>query len=189
MSRPPQLTEASNHRARHRVFSDERSCIRLREEDRCAGVLQRTDAVQDEPVEDNPGASLSRERESAGTKTGGCENLNAFLVVRRIGNGKRAVGRHRKRERIQDAARLVPDVDDFPGAFSTRVHAIDDLVAPIEHEVLAGRRPLESRRIPKAAGDVRRNRVDGSNHLRAHRRGDERQHEPDFWQIGAAISS
>ena len=54
------------------------------------------------------------------------------------------VGRDGKGKRVEDAPGLVADVDDFPDALAAGVHAVDDLAAAIEHEVLARRRPLES---------------------------------------------
>ena len=54
-------------------------------------------------------------------------------------HGERPVGRDSKSKRVEDAPGLVADVDDFPGALAPGVHAVDDLTAAIEHEVLPRR--------------------------------------------------
>src|SRR5262249_23232828 len=136
VSGPPELAKTSNGQAGHRILGDERAGVRLRQQDRPAGVLQRSDAVQHEAVERDSRPWLAGGREAADAKTGRRKDLNALLVVGRVGNGERAVRRDAKRERVEDPSRLAPDVDDLPGAVAARIHAVDDLAAAVEYEVL-----------------------------------------------------
>ena len=76
----------------------------------------------------------------------------------RIGDDKRAVRRDGERRRVDDAAGLGADSDDFPRTCLLLVDAEDRVRAPIEDEVLSGCGLLEAAGLSKAPGDLRGNR-------------------------------
>ena len=118
--------------------------VRLRHQDRTAGVLQRADAVQHEVIDRDARLRSTGQREAADRKSDRREYLNALAAVGGVGHDERAVGRDRERGRIDDAAGLCADLDDLPGAGLRFVDAEDGVRAPIEDEDTGRTRIAES---------------------------------------------
>src|SRR5207248_9399336 len=98
------------------------------------------------------------------------EDLDPLTVVRRVGDDEGPVRRHGECGRIDDAARLGADLDDFPGAREVIIEAEDGMAAAIEHECLPRVRLLESGDLTKSPGYVGWNGVDRLQHVRCERR-------------------
>jgi hypothetical protein len=131
-----------------------RSGFRLRQQDARAGVLQRPDAVQHAVAEHHAILGSAAHHETADPQSRRGEDLNALATIRRVGDDKRAVGRHGERGRIDDAARFGADLHDLPRARLLFVEPIDGVAAAIEDEVLAGGGLLKAGDFAEAAGDV-----------------------------------
>src|SRR5262249_45491000 len=64
-----------------RVLGDQAAGLRLRHENRRAGVLQRADAVEHEVLEGDPRPQTPRQQEAADAEAGGREDLDALAPV------------------------------------------------------------------------------------------------------------
>ena len=119
-----------------------------------AGVLQRADAVHREVINGNASLRPPWKRKAADRKTDRIENLNTRGSARGIGDDERAVGSDGERGGIDDAPWLGADSDDLPGTGLRFVDTEHGVGAPIENEILSGRRLLKAGRLSKTPGDV-----------------------------------
>ena len=140
MSRRAQDAERAAHAARQRVLRDEAPCFRLAHENRRAGVLQRSNPVQDEVVELDARTRSARQREPAEAETSRRKYLDALAPVRRICHDERAVRLDRERRGIDDASGFGADLHDLPHARPLLVDAVHRVRTPVESEVLPGSR-------------------------------------------------
>src|SRR5207249_9028538 len=110
-------------------------------------VLKRCDAAEHETAQRYANLRSPRQCEPEQPFASGCEDLNALLPPRRVGDGKGTVRGHVERARFDDAPFLMADLNQLRRAGSCAVDAVDSVPATVEHEVLARCRPLKGNRI------------------------------------------
>ena len=141
----------------------------MAEQQRPAGVLYRSGAVQHQIAEDDPRRRLAWQEEAAGALARWAKRLQTLLRPWDVGDNEPAVRRDVEAGRLNDAPFFLSDVDRFPRRPSLRVDGVHRVAAPVEYVIRPVRRLLKIDRFFVGADDVRRKTADRAQHIDAER--------------------